>query len=304
MSPRRGTARRFAAWLLLALLCLIALSACVGASARTHPGTTETIDLDGRPFSLYVPEGAGDEPQALVLALHGYAGSAKGALSFFGLRDLADTHGFLVAAPQGTRDSDGKAFWNASSACCDFDEIGVDDSAYLSRVIERVVSTYRVDPGRVYVIGHSNGGFMAYRLACDHADQVVAIASVAGAMDLHPTCEPQRPVSVVQIHGDDDTTISYQGDPTGRHYTSARQTVALWRRYDGCPQATGSAGEPLDADVKVPGNDLTPTLWSNCLDGTEVALWRIDGGTHTPALTGTFNATLIEWLESHRRTAA
>jgi membrane protein implicated in regulation of membrane protease activity len=57
----------------------------------------------------------------------------------------------------------------------------VDDSTYLHRLLDAVKSAYRVDPTRVYFVGHSNGGFMAYRMACEHATEITAIVSLAGA---------------------------------------------------------------------------------------------------------------------------
>src|SRR5205085_1985187 len=71
---------------------------------------------------------------------------------------------------------------------------------------------YSVDPRRIFVVGHSNGGFMAYRMACDHSDTVAAIVSVAGAMyDDARKCRAAHPVSVLQVHGPPDNVIPYQG---------------------------------------------------------------------------------------------
>ena len=64
-----------------------------------------------------------------------------------------------------------------------------------------------VDPYRIYVAGHSNGGFMSYRLACTHADRIAAIVSLAGAtFDTPADCSPTEPVAVLQIHGTADDT--------------------------------------------------------------------------------------------------
>jgi len=303
---RRGGAITLACILLL-------LGGCVDGTAQPTPvvavspsvagPTTTTVEVGNRPVQLYSPAGRPvGVAAALVVVLHGYTGDADGAVQFFGLRRLADQRGFLVAAPQGTADSEGHTFWNASKACCNFGGSAVDDSAYLSQVIATVVATQGVDPARVYVVGHSNGGFMAHRLACEHADQVSAIASLAGALDAGADCIPARPVSVVQVHGTADDTIRYDGgEIDGRRYTSAPGTVGWWRRADGCG-AKVRRGERLDADANVAGDDLRPTNWTGCSDNTEVALWSITDGSHSPALTPAFAAALFDWFEAHRRT--
>src|SRR5690606_19654583 len=100
----------------------------------------------------------------LVVLLHGYGSSAVQQERYFNLTPESDRRGFLYAIPDGTTDRDGKRFWNATEACCDFYDSGVDDAAYLDRLLDTVTSAYSVDAARVYLVGHSNGGFMAYRM--------------------------------------------------------------------------------------------------------------------------------------------
>ncbi len=271
------------------------------ASQAVDPSAT-TIQVGGRPVQLYIPASRpSGAPTALIVVLHGYTGNAAGVVEFFGLRPLADQRGFVIAAPQGTTDGQGDTFWNASRACCNFQGSGVDDSGFLSRVIATVVATQRIDPARVYVVGHSNGAFMAHTFACQHADQVAAIACLAGAMDVEASCDPSEPVSVLQVHGSADEAILVNGgEINARPYTSAATTVARWRGADGC-SGDARPGPRFDADANVPGDDLTPTTWTGCRGGTEVALWTIAGGSHVPALTPAFSAALVDWLEAHHR---
>lgn len=286
------------------MCALVLLTGCVaGTPPEVVPlpdggaPTTTTVQLDDRTALLYVPANRSSGASALVVALHGYTGDAQGGMDFLGLRPLADQRGVLVLAPQGTTDQDGNTFWNASRACCNFEGSAVDDSTYLSRLIASVTSAYRIDPARVYVVGHSNGGFMAQRFACDHADQVAAIASVAGALDADAACEPAVAVSMVQVHGSADETILYGGGQiNGAPYTSAEATVARWRSIDGCPPAPTTEAR-LDADADVEGDDLTPKTWTGCRGGTAVALWTISDGRHVPSLTAAFSAALLDWFE-------
>ncbi len=94
----------------------------------------------------------------------------------------AEKRGLLYAVPDGTTDTRGDRFWNATAACCNFYGSTVDDSTYLTEVIAAVSARYSVDPARVYLAGHSNGAFMSFRMACEHADLIAAIAVLNGAM--------------------------------------------------------------------------------------------------------------------------
>ncbi|HEY3339288.1 MAG TPA: hypothetical protein VGK18_12345, partial [Propionicimonas sp.] len=124
---------------------------------------------------------------------------------------------------------------------------------------------------------------------------------LAGALDVVGECTPTAPVSVLQVHGDADGTILFDGGAIdGEPYTSAMKTVSWWRRTDGCT-GKGRSGARLDADAQLPGDDLQMTTWTGCSNGSEVALWTIAGGSHSPTLTPAFTAALFEWFEAHRR---
>jgi polyhydroxybutyrate depolymerase len=262
-------------------------------------GRDVTIKLGGRPFQLHVPASyAPGSRVPLVVLLHGFRASAAIQEAYFRLTGESERRGFLYALPDGTADRDGLRFWNATAACCDRYHTGVDDSDYLRRLLTDVASSYSVDPHRVYLIGHSNGGFMAYRMACDHADAITAIVSLAGAMTDDPAqCRPARPVSVLQIHGTADATIRYDGETEGRFYPSAATTLADWRRLDGCSETADTSAQPKDLVANLAGAETAVTSYHDgCLDGTRVELWSIQDGGHVPALTASFASAVVDFL--------
>jgi polyhydroxybutyrate depolymerase len=304
MDPRRWLAA-FALPLLTAGSLLTACGSGPDDEASLEPnvpaGGTGFVHLDDRPFRLHVPPAYDPAREApLVVLLHGYGSYAADQESYFGLTGASDRRGFLYAMPDGTANAEGKRFWNATDACCDFARSGVDDSAYLARLLDRVESTYSVDTGRVYFVGHSNGGFMAYRVACEHSTRIKAIVSLAGSMTTEPAqCAPERPVDILQIHGTADDSIAYDGGRNGPNpYPSVATTLANWRRIDGCGDAPDApAAAPLDLDAGLPGAETTVTRYSTgCRDGTRVELWTIPGGGHIPDLTDKFVPSLVDFL--------
>ena len=133
---------------------------------------------------------------------------------------------------------------------------------------------------------------MAYRMACDHADAVAAIVSLAGSTWLDPSkCAPTEPVSVLQIHGTDDDAVPYEGRVD---YPGAEATLSTWADYNGCA-ATRTADGTLDLDSNVAGAETAVERHDACPTGVAVELWTIEGGGHVPALDSNFAGLMWSW---------
>ncbi|MCC6747062.1 MAG: prolyl oligopeptidase family serine peptidase [Deltaproteobacteria bacterium] len=274
--------------------------------ARPADAASRPVTFGGaRPVRLEVPANYDPKvPTPLVLVLHGYGATGFIQATFFGYRDLPKRERVLVLAPDGTEDSSKKLFWNATDACCNFDGQNVDDVAYLTGLVAEVSRHYTVDAKRVYAIGHSNGGYMAHRLACDRAGTFAAIVSLAGALaDKSADCQPTDKVSVVQAHGDKDDVVRFEGGSgvVGKGkgpYPGAKTTVARWAALNGCGPDLTPTGETLDLDSSLAGSE-TMVARHACSKGLDVELWTIVGGLHTPLLTSQFGERTWQWLKAH-----
>ena len=286
----------------LALLAVVVAGtacrgACPGGCARGTPVAPETpVGRAGasattrrfggsRPARVIAREGTA---QGLLLALHGYGDDGASFVQALGLPALARRKGLVLVAPDGTLDPRGHRFWNATDACCDFFDQPVDDVAYLRALLAEVSAAYGVDARRRYVLGLSNGAFMAHRLACEAADEIAAIVPIAGTTWADPDrCRPSSPVSVLQVHGDADRIIFYQG---GQHvlgrgkglYPGSVATIERWARLDHCSGARVPAPPALDLD-REPGAETWVEQVAGCPAGVDVRLFTLRGGPHVPA---------------------
>jgi polyhydroxybutyrate depolymerase len=265
-----------------------------------------------RPVAIRVPAGYDPSvPAPLLLLLHGVSQSPDFINPYLRFAPVADERGLLLALPRGTYDRMGRAVWNATDACCaGASDREIDDSGYLRGVIAEIQGLLNVDPDRIYFVGHSNGGFMSYRMACDHADLVAAIASLAGATFADPAaCQPEVPVHVLQVHGTADTVIPYGGGIgvlTGRPYPGAVATVEQWARTNGCDLVVESAPN-LDLDGVLPGAETTVAQYtSGCSGGGSAELWTIANGEHSPSFRAVGESTsfavhVVDWLLAHTK---
>ena len=255
-----------------------------------------------RPFTLVLPSNyQPGTPAPLIIGLHGYTAESPYAESCLALGKVADEKGILTVYPSGSKDSNGYLFWNATPACCNFDSSAVDDEAYLLSIIDSVSKDHAVDPARIYIVGHSNGGFMAHRMACNQSDRIAAIVSLAGATYSNPkSCNPSSPVSVLQIHGSNDAVISYTGGYLfGSAYPSARRTIDLWGKLNECGKKPYRVLPRLDLDRKLAGAETTVLRYKGCKTGANSELWTINKGKHSPELSANFAKSLIDYLLAH-----
>ena len=238
----------------------------------------------------------------LILVLHGYGASGAVQTAFLGIEARATQYGFVTLAPDGTRDPSGSLFWNATPACCDFGNVNVDDVAYLTGLIDAAIAQLAVDPARVYVVGHSNGGFMAYRLACEKSDKINAVAVIAGATNPDVSaCVSPKPVNVLHIHGTADQTIAYAGGTIeGAAFPGAQQSIGQWLVRDGCDVTPTTAGTN-DFDSVVAGQETTRLQYPNCPGSLHIEHWKMVGSGHIPAFTDEFRDALATWLVAQKR---
>ncbi|MGE0547903.1 MAG: PHB depolymerase family esterase [Kofleriaceae bacterium] len=273
---------------------VLALAAACGGDPRSGP--RPTVFGGDRPTTLDAPSRLEEgELYPLVVVLHGYGASGAIQAGYLSLRSLPLEGKALLLTPNGTADSTGKLFWNADPSCCDFEHRNPDDAGYLGRLIDDVKASWPVDPSAVYVIGHSNGSFMAYRLACERADVVRAIAGLAGGASSMPTtCVPSQPVNVLHVHGTDDETVPYGGG----FGPGAVASVNQWAIHNGCA-ATRTTGAPIDLDGGFAGAETTTEAADGCPAHGAVELWSIQGAGHIPASGAQIGQAMLQWLTSH-----
>lgn len=275
-----------------------------GSGRERDSGLPDQVRIGGaRPTSLMVPDSYSGTPTPLIILLHGYGASPSFIDMYFQLSDRMDRRGFFLVVPEGNRETlpGRRRFWDATW-CCNFSGRPVDDVGYLSDLIDEAASLFSIDPDRVAVIGHSNGGFMAYRMACDASDKIRRIVSLAGATWSDPAdCGSPRPVSVLQIHGTSDATILYEGASLGPvRYPSADESLRRWAARGGCDVDAPIEANVFDFDRGLgnPDTDLFEYT-EGCTEG-RYQLWRVNGGGHAPAMrAGGIDRILDFVLQTH-----
>ena len=272
------------------------------ASSTTQPTITPTTTVSlARAYSKFIPSSYSKESSIpLVFLLHGYGSTGAKQESYTKFMNVAEIKKFILVYPDGTIDSTGRRFWNATDACCNFFS-PVDDDAYLLAVLKEMESNYSIDTKRIYFVGHSNGGFMSYRMACKHPDRIAAIASLAGASFFKPTdCGATNSVSVLQIHGTQDETVLYRGGLIlTTSYPGAVASASQWANFNQCTQNAVTRSTKLDLEPNIAGDETSITAWTNCQNSSEVELWTMENGTHIPTLSSTFATKIWEFFAAH-----
>jgi polyhydroxybutyrate depolymerase len=239
-----------------------------------------------RTYYLHAPTTLPTEKAvALVIAFHGGSGTGRQIERESKFSDLADREGFLVAYPDGVGKSwnDGRGI-QAIPAQRD----NVDDLAFVTALIDDVAKDHQVDGKRVFATGISNGAMFSHYLAANLSSQLAAIAPVVGGMP-ESTSEkfmPENPVAVLILQGTDDPLVPYKGGDVTPPWARKRGKIVateyaarLWAEHNGS-QREAIMEELADKDPK-DGCRVQKYTYPQGKDGTEVVLYRFEGGGHT-----------------------
>lgn len=269
------------AWILGTLMLLAPPGAAPPASSAS---TARAIETGGRhrTFVLHVPPSLrAGVPAPLVIVLHGGGGSGRGTERMTHFSDVADRRGFIAVYPDAVDRN-----WNDGRGAPQIrsQQDGIDDVGFIAALITQVSREYRIDPGRVFATGISNGGFMSQLLAARLADRVAAIAAVAAGMGpaVAASLQPARPVSVLVMNGTKDPLVPFGGGPVVRNRGETIATDELIRKW---VDANRCVGDPVIVQLPdidpVDGTRVKKTAYAQCAQRSVVVLYTIEGGGHT-----------------------
>ena len=231
---------------LVLALSSVTVSWCLASDILPVEGTRkyhtdERVSGFRRSFLVHVPTGyTADEPLPLVVVVHGAFSSAKKLERRSGFSDLADREGFVVLYPNGVGLFGLFRHWNGGHCCGKARRAGIDDVGFVMGLVDEVRAGLAIDPDRVYLVGHSNGGMLTHRIAATRGAELAAAAVVSGTIGGHPSPDepewiippPTHPVPMLIIHGADDPNIPFGA---GRRSGGAR-----WPRWTGRSRSGGA----------------------------------------------------------------
>lgn len=259
----------------------------IGCSKRTgnEPGKeyrfSSSIVVDGRARSYIInlpPNYYESSNFSVVIAMHGGGGNAEQFETSSKLTEKANASGFIVVYPDGVRSTGLLALrtWNAGTCCSYASDNNIDDVKFISDLIDNLISEYKINPKKIYATGHSNGGMLSYRLACQLSNKIAAFAPNAATMVVTQPCVPARPVPILHMHSIHDQNVPYTGGvgigPSNIHNPPLDSVMRVLQTKNQCNQP---------AQVIANNSGFTLLKWTDCLNNVSVHLYLTKDGGHS-----------------------
>lgn len=266
----------------LLLICVLCVLTYTNAQSKEGTGTLTPYTLTHKgieyQYHLYKPANL---PQGapLIIVFHGYGASNSPAISF-GMNIAADKNGFAVCYPIGPKDLKGHHCWAVGYSFHTEKNWKRDDVGFTLKLVKHLQKEHGFSKHNVFATGHSNGGEMSYLLAYKAPDTFAAVAPVSGlTMEwMYRELKPKKAIPLLEIHGTEDTTSKWNGDPDNKdgwgEYIAVPRAVALWAAVNRC---THEQTEILP----LKRNKVIAHKYMDGTDGNQVWLYEIVGGTHS-----------------------
>lgn len=273
----------------------------IGPSLVPRPATLERPE-GARRYLVATPPGEAPAGRALVVVLHGAGASADQVL---GLAfppsplslwlEIAAREQLVVIAPDA-----GKGGWSDCFAS-DARVAQKDDVGFVGALIEHAIASYQVDPSRVYLIGVSRGGWMAYAVAAEIPHKLAAFSVVLAGMPPPDRGKaPTTPLSALIFGCTADPLIYYHGGKPWYAFGFAEpvrgieETVHALRALAGLPDVPNVV-KLATSDARS-RTSVTRFMWGQAPDRVQVGLYRIDGAGHAEPSRLKRYPRFINWL--------
>ena len=262
-------------WILV-MMGIVGIALQLPISAPAADGPLVPHRIGNRTYQMFVPARNGRLP--LVIALHGGGGNGAQLAKSAGLIDEAAKEGFVLALPEGSSRFGKLETWNAGGCCAYAMREKIDDIGFIRALIDELERTQPVDPKRIYVVGMSNGGMMAERVAIELGDRIAGAAVFVGALfGNEPRPVAAVPMLIVNAEKDEQVPIAGGASTTGivrrsqgMPYKPSRYAATFWATANRCTT------NPTKAETA----DYVRERWTGCASGADVDFYIVKGAEH------------------------
>ena len=227
------------------------------------------LNHDGinRTYFIAYPDEA-SEPSGLIINMHGFGGNASSQYSGTQMHNYAHPQNMAVVYPQGVNSGIGSPSWNVGTF---WDFNTQNDVSFIDAVIDDVASNFEINLNKVYACGYSNGGYMAYELACELSNEITAFGSVAGNFMLNSDqeCNNEREIPIIHFHGTNDATVDYY-PPSFDQALTVEESIDYWSAFNDFD---------LDSYESINSNVEIYTYYKN-ESSTQFVHYKVNGGQH------------------------
>lgn len=239
--------------LLLVLWVSFVMASMVSAASAAE--REWMIDGIAREALVYVPSNVNSKGCPVVFAFHGHGGNMRNAARLFHYEKLWPEA--IVVYMQGLKtpgrltDPNGaQPGWQRGQG-----DQGDRDLKFFDAVLAGLKRDARVDPKRIYVTGHSNGGGFTYLLWAARGDQLAAVApSGAAAGGLMRLLKPK---ALLHVAGETDPLVRFEWQKQTinavreLNQCGAGESCGPW-----CTQYSSRIGAPLMTYVHPGGHEF------------------------------------------------
>jgi len=237
-----------------------------------------------RNYQIHFPPSYNEETEfPLLVALHGGQSNGAAMMDNFYFDEIGDNEGFITVFPDSYAGqwADGRGTTTAEAD-------GIDDVAFLSNLMDELISTYQVDACKLYLTGISSGGMMTQRVACDDTGRFTAYASIASSLpdSYVPHCQPQFTTSMAMVNGTEDQFSPYEGGPSNAPGSTGTVlgvagTIAFWTTHNQCSEASNPSITNYPNIYAEDNSYVIRYDYGGCSQNNEVVLYEVVGGGHT-----------------------
>ena len=199
---------------------------------------------------------------SLLIILHGHYESANFIRYRIKNSFVFKKNGVLVAYPNGSGFI--RMNWDDFETEIDF----------LNTLIDTISKKHKIDTTKIYIAGFSQGGMLAYRMACEYSERIAAIAMISSQIDSNyviNNCTMKRAVPLISINSKVDHACPYDSFTyKGKWFNSVQSGISAWAY---------KSGFNLEPDSIYSGSNYEVTIWEK--DAQEfTTLWTLAKGGH------------------------